>query len=80
MLGQQCGPRPIYVSLHSMLTPIQFDHQVMFETAEVSNEGADRMLAPEFGIAQLSVAQPCPEPLLDRSLVTAQAASSVSKC
>ena len=40
-----------------MLTAIEFYHQTMFHTAEVSNEVANRVLATELGTAELSLAQ-----------------------
>jgi hypothetical protein len=63
-----------------MLTPIQFDHQVMFQTAEVSNEGTNRMLASKFGMMQLSVAQLRPQSAFGFGVVTAKPTSSGSKC
>lgn len=56
-----------------------FYHQALFGTAEVSNEGADRMLTPERGAARLSVAQPCPEPPFGFGRIMTQPTGTITK-
>jgi hypothetical protein len=79
-LGQACGPRLVRLCLHNMLTTIELHYQAVCRATEVSNKGADRVLASELGIMQLSVAQQHPQSALGFGLVTTQAASTISRC
>jgi hypothetical protein len=80
LLHQERSPFQVRFYLRSVLATIDFHNQTVLRAAQVGYEAADRMLPPELGVTHLSVAQPCPQPLLGLSLVTTQTAGSVSQC
>jgi hypothetical protein len=58
-----------------MLATISFDDQVALLTYEISNERADRLLAPKLGTIELTVSQRSPKLALSIGHLTTQALS-----
>lgn len=73
---QEGCPPAIRVSLHCMLTAVEFDHETPLGTAEVNDERPDRMLPPELGASNLTVTETGPQLALGVSLTSAQLAST----
>jgi hypothetical protein len=60
ILLKKCGPFGIRLHLLDMLASIHLDNQLFFNTNEIYDKWADRMLATKFPSGEISIAQLIP--------------------